>query len=69
MSIVMAFFYTSDVAQMAIPLDNAEPLHKVMRTVHALARLSRSDSYQLLRLNYHKPHTPITHRYHLESVQ
>jgi len=66
MSVIMAFFYTSDVARLAVPLDNSEPLHKVMRAVHAMAQLSRADSYQLLRLNYHKPPTPITHRYHLE---
>jgi hypothetical protein len=63
----MAFFYTSDVAQLAVPLDNNESLHKVMRTVHAIAQRGRLDSYQLLRLNYGRPHTPITHRYHLEQ--
>ena len=65
MSIVMAFFYTSDVAKLAVPLDNSEPLNKVMRTVHAMAQRGRLDSYQLMRLNYHAPPTPITHRYHL----
>jgi hypothetical protein len=61
----MAFFYVSDVAKLAVPLDNSQALHKVMCTVHAVAQLARADSYQLLRLNYHKPPTPITHRYHL----
>ena len=65
MSVVMAFFYVSDVAQLAVPLDNTQALHKVMRTVHAIAQRGRLDSYQLMRLNYHKPPTPITHRYHL----
>jgi len=61
----MAFFYTSDVAQLAIPLDNSQALHKVMRTVHAVAQLAHADSYQLMRLNYQREPTPITHRYHL----
>ena len=67
MSVVMAFFYTSDVAQLAIPLDNSLPLDKVMRTVHAIAARGRLESYQLMRLNYQRAPTPLTHRYHLEQ--
>lgn len=65
MSVVMAFFYTSDVARLAVPLDNSEALERVMRTVHAIAKRGRLDSYQLMRLNYHAKPTPITHRYFL----
>lgn len=66
MSVVMAFFYTSDVAQLALPLDNTQSLAKAMALIHALAVRERMDSYQLMRLNYKKPPTPITHRYRLE---
>lgn len=65
MSVVMAFFYVSDVAQLAVPLDNTQALARVMLMVHAHAVRNRADSYQLMRLNYHAPPTPITHRYHL----
>lgn len=66
MSVVMAFFYTSDVAQLAIPLDNSESIEKVMRTVHAIAARGRLESYQLMRLNYQRAPTPLTHRHYLE---
>lgn len=69
MAVVMAFFYTSDVACMAVPLDNTQALARVMAMVHAYAVHNRADSYQLMRLNYHKPPTPITHRYILESAR
>lgn len=63
MSKVLAFFYRSDVAQLAIPLDNSVSIHKLMRTLHRLARRQRMQSFQLMRLNFHKPPTPISHRY------
>lgn len=59
MAVVMAFFYTSDVAQLAMPIDNAQSLAKVMATIHAVAVRGQLDSYQLMRLNYKKPPTPL----------
>lgn len=62
MSVVMAFFYTSDVAQLAVPLDNTQALARVMATIHAMAVRAQVDSYQLMRLNYKKPPTPMSVR-------
>lgn len=66
---VLAFFYVSDVAQLAMPLDTTQSLARVLATIHAVAVRGHLESYQLFRLNYGRPHTPITVRTYLEHTQ
>lgn len=66
MSVVMAFLFKRDKPAMAVPLSNEAALQVVMLTVQAMARMHSADSYQLMRLNYGRPHTPISHRFVLQ---
>jgi hypothetical protein len=66
MSVVMAFFFNADKPALAVPLSNQEALQVVMRTVQAMAVLNHAESYQLMRLNYQAPPTPISHRFILQ---